>query len=181
MGYKLVFKKKFCINAYPKGENLLRKKETFYIRIRPIDWLWLNLLTTRLRPKKLKAHHDFCKYNHSSVYRTEEEENRVVGWPPIKSWRVKQLHQHQISGQIISNADRTTDQRTSGTGSSSNSLYVKVKMKGVAIARKIDLRLYNSYQALTNSLITMFPNSKSDQDQHLEINKNQEKFNQYWF
>ncbi|KAG7973255.1 hypothetical protein I3843_07G218700 [Carya illinoinensis] len=98
----------------------------------------------------------------------EEEENHVVGWPPIKSWRVKQLHQHHDhdqSGQI-NNADRTSahHQRSStGTGSS-NSLYVKVKMKGVAIARKIDLRLYDSYQALTNSLITMFPNGRQNID-----------------
>ncbi|KAF2287234.1 hypothetical protein GH714_039405 [Hevea brasiliensis] len=45
-----------------------------------------------------------------------------------------------------------------------NSKYVKVKMEGVAIARKIDLRLFHSYQTLTNSLITMF-------DKCLELEK----------
>ncbi|XP_041017302.1 auxin-responsive protein IAA29 [Juglans microcarpa x Juglans regia] len=96
----------------------------------------------------------------------EEEENHLVGWPPIKSWRMKQLHQHDHdqSGQM-NNADQTAHhyQRSTG-GGSSNSLYVKVKMKGVAIARKIDLRLYDSYQALKNSLITMFPNGRQNID-----------------
>jgi auxin-responsive protein IAA len=78
------------------------------------------------------------------------EENHVVGWPPIKSWRKKQLHQHHQGGQPIKNDPMA--RRTGG----SNSLYVKVKMEGVAIARKIDLRLYHSYQTLTNTLIGMF-------------------------
>ncbi|KAJ0251874.1 AUX/IAA domain-containing protein [Hirschfeldia incana] len=39
---------------------------------------------------------------------------------------------------------------------STSSMYVKVKMDGVAITRKVDLKLFNSYESLTNSLITMF-------------------------
>lgn len=35
-------------------------------------------------------------------------------------------------------------------------MYVKVKMEGVAIARKIDLTLYDSFETLTNTLIGMF-------------------------
>ncbi|XP_076925360.1 auxin-responsive protein IAA29-like [Bidens hawaiensis] len=38
-------------------------------------------------------------------------------------------------------------------------LFVKVKMDGVAIARKIDLNAFNSYQMLTTALIHMFHNS----------------------
>ncbi|XP_009126250.1 auxin-responsive protein IAA29 isoform X2 [Brassica rapa] len=37
-----------------------------------------------------------------------------------------------------------------------SSMYVKVKMDGVAITRKVDIKLFNSYESLTNSLITMF-------------------------
>ncbi|KAK4422160.1 Auxin-responsive protein IAA12 [Sesamum alatum] len=36
------------------------------------------------------------------------------------------------------------------------STYVKVKMEGVGIGRKIDVTLYHSYQALTRALIHMF-------------------------
>ncbi|XP_059659125.1 probable LRR receptor-like serine/threonine-protein kinase At1g56130 [Cornus florida] len=90
------------------------------------------------------------------------EENQVVGWPPIKSWRKKLLsdHDHQV-GRIMINNNRTAERGRGG----SNSMYVKVKMEGVAIGRKVDLRLYHSYGTLTNTLITMFARyQKSDKD-----------------
>ncbi|XP_077217070.1 auxin-responsive protein IAA31-like isoform X2 [Tasmannia lanceolata] len=62
----------------------------------------------------------------------------VVGWPPIKSSRKLQCSRGSI-----------------GDGGS-NSQYVKVKMEGVAIGRKIDLSLSNSYHTLTCSLNYMF-------------------------
>ncbi|KAL0726508.1 hypothetical protein Bca4012_022601 [Brassica carinata] len=37
-----------------------------------------------------------------------------------------------------------------------SSMYVKVKMDGVAITRKVDIKIFDSYESLTNSLITMF-------------------------
>lgn len=78
-----------------------------------------------------------------------------MGWPPIKSWRKKAFHQHQD--------DHIANNRALGAGNEnggSNSMYVKVKMEGVAIKRKIDLRLYHSYQTLTDSLISMFAKCK---------------------
>ncbi|PIN23971.1 hypothetical protein CDL12_03274 [Handroanthus impetiginosus] len=80
----------------------------------------------------------------------EEESQEIVGWPPINSLRKELLHRCQ--GGWIPNhraaAGRVTAARMS--------MYVKVKMEGVPIGRKIDLRLYNSYQALTDALINMF-------------------------
>lgn len=38
--------------------------------------------------------------------------------------------------------------------------YVKVKMEGVGIARKIDLSLFQSYKTLTDTLISMFGKSE---------------------
>ncbi|XAR70981.1 hypothetical protein NMG60_11028041 [Bertholletia excelsa] len=72
------------------------------------------------------------------------EENKVVGWPPIKSWRKRVLHMHSHHHQ----------QQQGGLINSS--AYVKVKMEGVAIGRKIDLRLYHSYHTLTTALLSMF-------------------------
>ncbi|KAJ1410941.1 PB1 domain [Sesbania bispinosa] len=82
------------------------------------------------------------------------EENYLVGWPPIKSWRKKELHQQHPAarGQIRNNRMQANENQSR----ESNSLYVKVNMEGVAIGRKINLRLYNSYQTLTNKLISMF-------------------------
>ncbi|XVF35604.1 hypothetical protein REPUB_Repub18cG0160400 [Reevesia pubescens] len=83
----------------------------------------------------------------------DAEEDQVVGWPPIKSWRKKILHQqqHQVGNRIDQNNRAADEKEING-----RSIYVKVKMEGIAIARKIDIRLYHSYQALTNSLITIF-------------------------
>ncbi|XP_009607066.1 auxin-responsive protein IAA28 isoform X2 [Nicotiana tabacum] len=81
-----------------------------------------------------------------------KEENQLVGWPPIKSWRKKQINgiNHQGIGW------NTNERINNDVIGRRNSMYVKVKMEGVAIGRKINLRLYNSYQVLTNSLIQMF-------------------------
>lgn len=81
------------------------------------------------------------------------EGNELVGWPPVKSWRRKLMCQHQ-GGRMV--ADRTVEKESGGAGPT----YVKVKMEGVAIARKINLNLYQSYQTLTNSLIAMFARCK---------------------
>lgn len=92
------------------------------------------------------------------AYRDREEGDHLVGWPPIKSWRKKELHQqpHPAGGQIRN--DRIHANKNQSRGA--NTLYVKVNMEGVAIGRKIDLRLYDSYQTLTNTLISMFAKCK---------------------
>ncbi|XP_034700398.1 auxin-responsive protein IAA9-like isoform X2 [Vitis riparia] len=63
--------------------------------------------------------------------------------------------------------DRTVLQNGSaragvGGGVKPNSKYVKVKMVGVGIARKIDLSRHHSYQTLTNTLINMFGKCQQD-------------------
>ncbi|KAJ8751901.1 hypothetical protein K2173_026115 [Erythroxylum novogranatense] len=86
-----------------------------------------------------------CKFK-----KNEAAEDHVVGWPPIKSWRKKLFHQHQ--GDRVVNINRIRREENVV----SKSMYVKVKMEGVPITRKINLKLYNSYQALSKSLISMF-------------------------
>ncbi|KFK29835.1 hypothetical protein AALP_AA7G185100 [Arabis alpina] len=110
----------------------------------------------------------------SSIVYDEEENSKVVGWPPIKSCMTKYhnyLHhsrnhpyRHHGRRNNISNPTATigrvrpssSSSSSSSTTSSRSSMYVKVKMDGVAIARKVDIKLFNSYESLTNSLITMF-------------------------
>ncbi|XP_045804502.1 auxin-responsive protein IAA29 [Trifolium pratense] len=82
-----------------------------------------------------------------------EGENHLVGWPPIKSWRKKELHDQQHHGHI------RIDHRMQGNENQDRRLrplYVKVNMEGVAIGRQVNLRLYNSYHTLKDSLINMF-------------------------
>lgn len=88
------------------------------------------------------------------TYRNGNEENHLVGWPPVKSWRRKELHQHHPGRGEIRNVGIQNQSR------GPNSLYVKVNMEGVTIGRKINLRLFNSYKTLTNALINMFAKCK---------------------
>ncbi|XP_027080080.2 auxin-responsive protein IAA5-like [Coffea arabica] len=73
----------------------------------------------------------------------EDDHDQIVGWPPIKSWRKKFLR----GGR---------QERALERAGVRNSVFVKVKMEGVIIGRKIDLTLFDSYQALTNAVLNMF-------------------------
>ncbi|KAL1210362.1 Auxin-responsive protein IAA29 [Cardamine amara subsp. amara] len=110
----------------------------------------------------------------SSTVDDEEENSQVVGWPPVKSCMIKYRsyhHRHSRNhhhypyhhhGRRITGMNNNistmigSTSSSSSTTSSRSSMYVKVKMDGVAIARKVDIKLFNSYESLTNSLITMF-------------------------
>ncbi|KAJ0089960.1 hypothetical protein Patl1_13055 [Pistacia atlantica] len=86
------------------------------------------------------------------------EEDVVVGWPPIKTWRKKIWHQDQGRQAKPKNnqAVKNIGFGSRSAQSKSNSMYVKVKMEGMAIARKIDLSLHDSFETLTTTLISMF-------------------------
>ncbi|KAL8498780.1 hypothetical protein ACS0TY_021925 [Phlomoides rotata] len=86
---------------------------------------------------------DGRKSRTSHVNEIENDEEEIVGWPPINSWRKEALHRHH--GALAAD-DRPVR----------NSMFVKVKMAGVPIGRKIDLTRFHSYQALTHTLINMF-------------------------
>ncbi|PPD79225.1 hypothetical protein GOBAR_DD23841 [Gossypium barbadense] len=71
------------------------------------------------------------------------------------------------SGQPNEEEDHK-DQKKATFSTTEESIYVKVKMEGVAITRKIDIKLHQSYQSLTNSLITMFAKDKKcDEDDYI--------------
>ncbi|XP_038712441.1 auxin-responsive protein IAA29-like isoform X2 [Tripterygium wilfordii] len=83
----------------------------------------------------------------------------LVGWPPIKCWKKKKLtrNNHGIEVEEINPITQETNGSDSFNGRlHSNSMYVKVKLEGVGIARKIDLSLHRSYQTLTDALLSMF-------------------------
>ncbi|GAV85980.1 AUX_IAA domain-containing protein [Cephalotus follicularis] len=93
-------------------------------------------------------------YSHPSFAINQNNGDSVVGWPPIKSSRKKHCHQNNRSVE-----------NECGYGvirSSSNYMFVKVKMEGVAIARKIDLTLHHSFLTLKSTLINMFGTCQED-------------------
>lgn len=80
----------------------------------------------------------------------------VVGWPPINSWRKKICQQNRPGSFVNCVTVENGGGHAGGGGRGRNSMYVKVKMEGVGIARKVDLNLYHSYQGLVQTLVVMF-------------------------
>ncbi|KAK3036870.1 hypothetical protein RJ639_031488 [Escallonia herrerae] len=63
---------------------------------------------------------------------------QVVGWPPVRSFRRNILAQK------------------SSTGGHEDAAFVKVSMDGAPYLRKVDLKMYKSYQELSDALGNMF-------------------------
>ncbi|XP_023547766.1 auxin-responsive protein IAA14 [Cucurbita pepo subsp. pepo] len=69
---------------------------------------------------------------------------QVVGWPPVRSYRKNVMAQKNTSGE--------------GTekGNGGSAAFVKVCMDGAPYLRKVDLKMYQSYQELSDALAKMF-------------------------
>ena len=67
-----------------------------------------------------------------------------MGWPPVRSYRKNVMAQKNTSGE--------------GTekGNGGSAAFVKVCMDGAPYLRKVDLKMYQSYQELSDALAKMF-------------------------
>lgn len=74
---------------------------------------------------------------------------QVVGWPPVRNYRKNVMAQK-------SNNEETEKVIAATTGGSSHAAFVKVSMDGAPYLRKVDLKLYESYQQLSDVLAKMF-------------------------
>lgn len=89
-----------------------------------------------------------------------DDDHFVIGWPPTKSRR-NQSYWHNCGGHPAPNYVHVKNSAGGSRGAGgSKSLFVKVKMDGIGIARKIDLNLHHSYQTLVPNLIGMFGKCK---------------------
>ncbi|KAJ4832640.1 Auxin-responsive protein iaa16 [Turnera subulata] len=68
---------------------------------------------------------------------------QVVGWPPIRSFRKNTMAVQKNSSE-------------EGEKASTSAAFVKVSMDGAPYLRKVDLKLYKSYQELSDALGKMF-------------------------
>ncbi|WCJ23919.1 indole-3-acetic acid 7 [Euphorbia peplus] len=66
---------------------------------------------------------------------------QVVGWPPVRSYR---------KNVIMAQKNSSSEEASAGAA------YVKVCMDGAPYLRKVDLKMYQSYQQLSDSLAKMF-------------------------
>ncbi|GJN24007.1 hypothetical protein PR202_gb11711 [Eleusine coracana subsp. coracana] len=71
---------------------------------------------------------------------------QAVGWPPVRSFRKNIISVHSQKGKADDNSGDK-----SGTAA-----FVKVSMDGAPYLRKVDLRMYGSYQELSMALEKMF-------------------------
>ncbi|XP_061369085.1 auxin-induced protein AUX28-like [Gastrolobium bilobum] len=68
---------------------------------------------------------------------------QVVGWPPVRSFRKNMLAVQKSVGE-------------ESEKNNPNASFVKVSMDGAPYLRKVDLKMYKSYQDLSDSLGKMF-------------------------
>lgn len=70
---------------------------------------------------------------------------QVMGWPPVRSFRKNIVSQKSTAGPEAA-------QKASGGGGA----LVKVCMDGAPYLRKVDLKMYKSYQEFSDGLAKMF-------------------------
>ncbi|KAL1826089.1 hypothetical protein ACET3Z_012867 [Daucus carota] len=103
--------------------------------------------------------------------------SQVVGWPPVRAYRMNSLNQAKLSitedfssivdksENAVVNKDKNSCNKqgndTMDKGHSKTSLFVKVNMDGTAIGRKVDLSAHNCYETLARTLEDMFCRSKT--------------------
>ncbi|WJX13027.1 Auxin-responsive protein iaa16 [Trifolium repens] len=75
---------------------------------------------------------------------------QVVGWPPVRSFRKNIVNVQKSNNELSSEAEKST------SGGNGNGAFVKVSMDGAPYLRKVDLKLYKSYQELSDALAKMF-------------------------
>ncbi|CAI0465599.1 unnamed protein product [Linum tenue] len=82
---------------------------------------------------------------------------QVVGWPPVRSYRrnVMAITTHKSSGEEDGKKKKMT-MTSSASPAAAAAALVKVCMDGAPYLRKVDLKMYSSYQQLSDALAKMF-------------------------
>ncbi|CAL1396488.1 unnamed protein product [Linum trigynum] len=83
---------------------------------------------------------------------------QVVGWPPVRSYRrnVMATTTHKSSSGGGEEDVKKKKMMTSASPAPSAAAFVKVCMDGAPYLRKVDLKMYSSYQQLSDALAKMF-------------------------
>ncbi|XP_047960560.1 auxin-responsive protein IAA11-like isoform X1 [Salvia hispanica] len=123
---------------------------------------------TKLNPTGTKRTADFpCSPPARSAISSQ-----VVGWPPVRTYRLNSLSNHAkspVTEELFSISDKCDGKCTDNSNNNNSkekgfvktSLFVKAKMDGVAIGRKVDLNAHSCYETLASALDAMFIPSAS--------------------
>ncbi|KAL7166374.1 hypothetical protein ACSBR2_037112 [Camellia fascicularis] len=90
----------------------------------------------------------------------------VVGWPPIGSFRKNLATSSSPKAAFESPNEVSKVLLSENVENPGNSLFVKVKMDGVPIGRKIDLKAYNNYETLSSAVDELFRSLLAAQMHH---------------
>ncbi|XVF31130.1 hypothetical protein REPUB_Repub16aG0119000 [Reevesia pubescens] len=115
--------------------------------------LKLNLSTTKEAVKdeadeKMKAEKNAVA-PHSADPAKPPAKAQVVGWPPVRSFRKNIM-------AVQKNSSDEGEKASSRTTTTTAAAFIKVSMDGAPYLRKVDLKLYKSYQELSDALGKMF-------------------------
>ncbi|GAB4851007.1 Auxin-responsive protein iaa7 [Ancistrocladus abbreviatus] len=77
---------------------------------------------------------------------------QVVGWPPVRSYRKNIM----ATQKTATEAENDKIGGIGGGANSSGATFVKVSIDGAPYLRKVDLKIYKSYQELSDALGKMF-------------------------
>lgn len=79
---------------------------------------------------------------------------QVVGWPPVRSFRknIMSVQSDKGAGKDAAAANGDKSSAAAGGGAA----FVKVSLDGAPYLRKVDLKMYRSYQQLSKALENMF-------------------------
>ncbi|KAM3731187.1 hypothetical protein ACB098_12G143700 [Castanea mollissima] len=121
------------------------------------------------------------KRSADSVAAANGASSQVVGWPPIRSYRMNTLvnqaklpateefnslignskNSNTVAGKGTNNCSDKNNGSAKENGRLRSSLFVKVNMDGTPIGRKVDLSAHRSYETLAQTLEDMFHTSTS--------------------
>jgi len=81
----------------------------------------------------------------------------VVGWPPVRSFRKNIMSVQSDKGAGSSkDADKSSPPAAAAAAAVGGAAFVKVSLDGAPYLRKVDLKMYKSYQELSKALEKMF-------------------------
>ncbi|CAN1841235.1 Auxin-responsive protein IAA14 [Linum perenne] len=88
----------------------------------------------------------------NNVVKAQKQDSsaQVVGWPPVRSYR------KNVMAQKKNTTTGGGKSSSSSNGGNCSVAFVKVSMDGAPYLRKVDLKMYSSYNQLSLSLANMF-------------------------
>ncbi|CAI9118313.1 OLC1v1019869C1 [Oldenlandia corymbosa var. corymbosa] len=81
---------------------------------------------------------------------------QVVGWPPVRSFRKNIIMAQKNTTEENTTEKKMASEKASASAANIGAAFVKVSMDGAPYLRKVDLKMYKSYQELSDALAKMF-------------------------